>query len=234
MTWCLRTSDVPLYEDTVWHHQAKMCQLEKCNLQTPFRVHIPCGIAFRWMPEDAGDNIDGLMQERRNSIVNALELRLYCINPSICHHTLREWLGAFRRQAFTRYFTPYVRRLWSIQLPYIWVSKLTSSYEWCHREHHVSRVCSTAQTWWRHEMETFSVLLALCVTGIHRSPVDSPHKDQWRRALMFSFICAWTHSWGNNLDAGDLRYTRAHYDVTVMKCWYIGSGWWSGTPLKFN
>ena len=28
-------------------------------------------------------NIDGLMHERRNSIANAMELRLYCINPSI-------------------------------------------------------------------------------------------------------------------------------------------------------
>ena len=29
------------------------------------------------------DKIDGLMQERRNSIANALELRLSCTNPSI-------------------------------------------------------------------------------------------------------------------------------------------------------
>ena len=28
------------------------------------------------------------------------------------------------------------------------------------------------------------------VRGIHRWPVNSPHKGQWRRALMFSFICA--------------------------------------------
>ena len=28
------------------------------------------------------------------------------------------------------------------------------------------------------------------VRGIHRSPVKSPHKGQWRRALMFSLICA--------------------------------------------
>ena len=28
------------------------------------------------------------------------------------------------------------------------------------------------------------------VRGIHRSPVNSPHKDQWRGALMFSLICA--------------------------------------------
>ena len=29
------------------------------------------------------------------------------------------------------------------------------------------------------------------VRGIHRSLVNSPHKGQWRRALMFSLICAW-------------------------------------------
>ena len=27
------------------------------------------------------------------------------------------------------------------------------------------------------------------VRGIHRSPVNSPHKGQWRRALMFSLVC---------------------------------------------
>ena len=30
------------------------------------------------------------------------------------------------------------------------------------------------------------------VSGIHRSPMDSPHKGQWRGDLMFSLICAWT------------------------------------------
>ena len=29
------------------------------------------------------------------------------------------------------------------------------------------------------------------VRGIHRSPVNSPHKGQWRGVLMFSLICAW-------------------------------------------
>ena len=52
--------------------------------------------------------------------------------------------------------------------------------------------------------------------GIHRSPVDSPHKDQWRGILMFSFICAWTHGWANNQDVGDLKRRRAHYCITVM------------------
>ena len=30
------------------------------------------------------------------------------------------------------------------------------------------------------------------VRGIHRSSVNSPHKCQWRGALIFSLICAWT------------------------------------------
>ena len=29
------------------------------------------------------------------------------------------------------------------------------------------------------------------VRGIHQSPVNSPHKTQWRGALMSSLICAW-------------------------------------------
>ena len=52
--------------------------------------------------------------------------------------------------------------------------------------------------------------------GIHRSPVNSPHKGQWRGALMFSLICAWINGWVNNREAGDLRRHRAHYDVIVM------------------
>ena len=52
--------------------------------------------------------------------------------------------------------------------------------------------------------------------GTHRSPVDSPHKGQWRGALMFYLICTWTNSWVNNRDAGDLRRHGDHYGVTVM------------------
>ena len=55
------------------------------------------------------------------------------------------------------------------------------------------------------------------VWGIHRSPVNSPHKGQWRGALMFSLICAWIKDWVNNREAGDLRRHRAHYDVIVMR-----------------
>ena len=54
------------------------------------------------------------------------------------------------------------------------------------------------------------------VRGIHRSPVNSPHKGQWRGALMFSLTCVWINDWVNNREAGDLRRYRVHYDVTVM------------------
>ena len=56
------------------------------------------------------------------------------------------------------------------------------------------------------------------VRGIHRSPVNSPHKGQWRGALMFSLICVWINGWVNNREVGDLRRYRAHYDVIVMLC----------------
>ena len=57
------------------------------------------------------------------------------------------------------------------------------------------------------------------VRGIHRSPLNSPHKGQWRGALMFSSICAWTNDWVDNRDAGDVRRHRPNYDVTIMKSW---------------
>ena len=56
--------------------------------------------------------------------------------------------------------------------------------------------------------------------GNHRSPLNSPHKGQWRGALMFSLICTWINGWVNNREAGDLLLYRAHYIVTVMSKWY--------------
>ena len=67
------------------------------------------------------------------------------------------------------------------------------------------------------------------VRGIHRSPVNSPHKGQWRGALMFTLICVRINGWVNNREAGDLRRYRAHYDVIVMGCWW--SGEWSSQGI---
>ena len=70
-------------------------------------------------------------------------------------------------------------------------------------------------SWWRHQMETFSALLALCA-GNSPVPVISPHKGQWRGALMLSLICARINDWVNYHEAGDLRRHRGHYDISVM------------------
>ena len=57
------------------------------------------------------------------------------------------------------------------------------------------------------------------VRGIHQPPVNSPHKGQWRGALIFPLIYSWINVWANNRD--DLRRHGAHYDVTIM-CYLFG------------
>ena len=54
------------------------------------------------------------------------------------------------------------------------------------------------------------------VTGHLCGEFTSPHTGQWRGALVFSLICAWTNGWVNNRNADDLRRHRAHNDVIVM------------------
>ena len=107
---------------------------------------------------------------------------------------------------------------------YLWLSKvsydlhITNYFESLHRVQqwcwHVPDVkfpndWTADKTWWCHQMETFSTLLVICAG-------NSLHKGQWRRALMFSLICAWINGCVNNREAGDLRCHRTHYDVTVM------------------
>ena len=64
---------------------------------------------------------------------------------------------------------------------------------------------------WKHFPRYWSF-----VRGVHRSPMNSPHKGEWRGALVFSLICAWINGWVNTREAGDLRRYRAHYYVIVM------------------
>ena len=69
---------------------------------------------------------------------------------------------------------------------------------------------------WRHFSRNWPF-----VRGIHRSPVNSPHKSQWRGALIFSLICDWINGWVKKREAGGWRRHRAHYDVVVMKLLWI-------------
>ena len=71
-------------------------------------------------------------------------------------------------------------------------------------------------TWWRHQMVTFSALLAInagnsLVTG--EFPAQRPATQNFDG---FFFICVWLKGLVNNREAGDLRRHRTHYDVTVV------------------
>ena len=70
-------------------------------------------------------------------------------------------------------------------------------------------------SWWRHQMETFSALLALYAGN---SPVtdEFPAQRPVTRSFDFSLICASINGWVNNREAGELRHNRAHYDVIVL------------------
>ena len=130
------------------------------------------------------------MQERCTSIVNTLELRLSCTNASISISFLENE---------TSQVTETLRR--GRQNPF--------------RTRTQANRIKIKIRWWRHQMEPFCALLAICA-GNSPSPVNSPHKGQWRGALMFSLICVWINDWVNNREAGDLKCYRAHYDVIVV------------------
>ena len=66
---------------------------------------------------------------------------------------------------------------------------------------------------WKHFPRYWSF-----VRGIHRWPVNSPHKGQWHGTLVFSLTYTRIHGWVNNREAGDLRRHRSHYDVNLMQC----------------
>ena len=89
---------------------------------------------------------------------------------------------------------------------FIWITYLNSSGLLCWHWDHDDVIK------WKHFPRYWPF-----VRGIHRSPVNSPHKGQWRGALMFSLICTRINGWVNNGEAGDLRRHRAHYDVTVLQ-----------------
>ena len=69
---------------------------------------------------------------------------------------------------------------------------------------------------------------------IHQSPVNYPHKGQWRGALMFSLVCAWINGRLNNREVGDSRRQRSHYDVIVMNVQLISLPIWSWLITVLN
>ena len=73
-------------------------------------------------------------------------------------------------------------------------------------------------SWWRHQMKTFSALLAICAGN---SPVtgEFPAQRPVTRSFDVFFHLRLSNGWVNNRGAGDLRRHCAHYDVTNTVCW---------------
>ena len=60
------------------------------------------------------------------------------------------------------------------------------------------------------QQDSYTLPRMMTVTG------EFPSQIQWREAVVFSLICAWTNGWANHRVATYLRRHRAHYVVTVM------------------
>ena len=102
----------------------------------------------------------------------------------------------------------------SVPMPRLHYQKHDSMRKTCHRK-------CVWHSWWRHQMETFSALLALCADN---SPVTVEFLSVRRR---FDFFCDLGPSkrWISNRDAGDLSRHWNYHDVTVMVVRYVpGNG----------
>ena len=154
---------------------------------------------YRWLSEDCSV-----------SIANALEILQSCTKPSICPIIVRNIV---------------MKSGWDIHRIIVY------SVWWSQCFHRTEYLLYWAMLFansddphddvikWKHFPRYWPF-----VRGIHRSPVNSPHKGQWRGALMFTLICARINGWVNNREAGDLRRYRAHYDVIVMHCCTASTG----------
>ena len=136
-------------------------------------------------------------------------------------------ISTYRAKYYIYIYNVTHNNIWEISIRWISVAVVvdvnyTINLLWAHElyEWHYCSLCYQFYVWcsfpdnvikWKHFPRYWPL-----VRGIHRSPVNSPHKCQWRRALMFSLICARINGWVNNDEASELRRHRAHYEVIVM------------------
>ena len=93
-------------------------------------------------------------------------------------------------------------------------------------------------TWWCHQMETFSVLLAI---NAWNSPVTSEFPTQRRvmRSFDVSLIYAWINGWVNNREAGDFRHCwhplwcHCNEYENYRFYWWHWSEWYLTTPSHY-
>ena len=74
------------------------------------------------------------------------------------------------------------------------------------------------RSWWRHQMETFSALLAICAGNLP-VPGEFPAQRPVTRSFVVFFdlrLNKRLRKKVNNRKAGDSKCHRVHYDVNVM------------------
>ena len=83
---------------------------------------------------------------------------------------------------------------------------------------------------WRHQMETFSALLAFCAGN---SPVTRvfPSQRPVTRSYDVLFDSRLNKRLSNNLDAGDLKRNHSHYDIIVTISGLLQRQWVTHTIL---
>ena len=132
-----------------------------------------------------------------------------------CFVTSQRWSLKFSTHKYVCKFTDHFK--WLQKDCIIWLyMNIVSRYSW-YSPHHDDVIK------WKHVSRYWPF-----VWGIHRSPVNSPHKGQWRGAFIFPLICVWVNGLVNNQEAGDLRCQRAHYDVIVIIIFIVRLQWSSG------
>ena len=147
-----------------------------------------------------------------NIIVHLCMKYVYCVVLFMLNTIMRWWYNGYIAWHVWIIFTPNERWLIPDLAVGTWITKAAPAKP---------KACLLKN---KRFMMTSSNGDIFRVSGHLCSPVNSPHKGQWRGALVFALICVWINGWVNNHEAGDLRRYSAHYDVTVMLLHYA---WWT-------
>ena len=133
------------------------------------------------------------------TLMNVADLFFHCWNPGrliLCWHVCNaEYFVIFKKYRFEMNEPPPKHKMWLTN----WLCP------WCTQIHEKDAHDDAIK--WKHFPRYWPFVRD-----------DSPHKGQWRGALIFSLICAWINGWVNNGEAGDLRRHSTHCDVTLWMC----------------
>ena len=157
---------------TWWRHEIETFSalLVLCEGNPPATGEFP---SQRTLTQSLDDFFD--LRLNKHLVINpdAGDLRLHCAHYDV---TVMSYVAIFHRRGF-----------WSFWLYNNPTLKKYPREIWVNEPYHDDVIK------WKHFPRYWPF-----VRGIHRSPVNSPHKGQWRGALMFTLICARINGWVNN------------------------------------